>query len=99
MTTARLAEIEARLQAIGSDSWIVNPADPYEVSYAQDPNIGYGVAQLPEPGVWEPPGVVCATVPYQAGAEMAQAHGQFIAHSPEDIRDLLAEVRRLRGEQ
>lgn len=89
MDEARLAEIEARLKAALDAPWQVHvlEGNGYDVLFHVEPQVLlYDVnGRLVLDDDWD-------------GNPHRPATGALIAHASEDLRDLLAEVRRLRGE-
>lgn len=84
ITEKRLTEIQARLEAATEGPWTVGDDDPEYIVF-------------PEKGGYD--GLVIAKVVDQDGALFPVEHnGQFIAHAPTDIADLLAEVEWLHDE-
>lgn len=84
LTPAHEQAIRARLAAATGGPWTVDDDDPEYIVF-------------PEKGGYD--GLVIAKVVDQDEALFPVEHnGQFIAHAPTDIADLLAEVARLRGE-
>lgn len=83
ITNKRLTEIQARLNAATDGPWAVDDDDPEYIVF-------------PEKGGYD--GLVIAKVVDQDGALFPVEHnGQFIAHAPTDIADLLDEIERLRA--
>lgn len=83
MTQERLDAIQERVDAATRGPWAVDSDDPAYIIY-------------PEKGGWD--GLVIAHVAEQDGALFPVEHnGALIAHAPQDLTDLLAEVKRLRA--
>ncbi len=87
MTPERQAEIEARLEAATPGPWSSSreDMDSYIPSTDGDTNLVVFVYRDPH-----------ERIPVMGGSERPDA--RLIAAAPTDIRDLLAEVSRLRGE-
>lgn len=82
MTDERLAEIEARWQGTTPGPW----------EYVPQQKTGFGEVTSPRRtvcDVWNEPGTKGA---------VAFANGTAIAAAPSDVRELVAEVRRLKAE-
>ena len=78
----RLDAIQERVDTATRGPWAVDSDDPAYIIY-------------PEKGGWD--GLVIAHVAEQDGALFPVEHnGSLIAHAPQDLADLLAEVDRLR---
>ena len=83
MTREELDAIRARVEVATDGPWAVDSDDPSYIIY-------------PERGGWD--GLVIAQVADQDGALFPVEHnGALIAHAPQDLADLLAEVERLRA--
>ena len=83
MTQGQLDAIQARVDTATRGPWAVDSDDPAYIIY-------------PEKGGWD--GLVIAHVAEQDGALFPVEHnGSLIAHAPQDLADLLAEVERLRA--
>lgn len=83
MTQERLDAIQERVDTATRGPWAVDSDDPAYIIY-------------PEKGGWD--GLVIAHVVEQDGALFPVEHnGSLIAHAPQDLADLLAEVERLRA--
>ena len=82
MTQERLDAIRERVEVATKGPWAVDSDDPSYIIYS-------------ERGGWD--GLVIAQVADQDGALFPVEHnGALIAHAPQDLTDLLAEVERLR---
>ena len=82
MTQERLDAIQERVNAATPGPWAVDSDDPSYIIHS-------------ERGGWD--GLVIAHVAEQDGALFPVEHnGALIAHAPQDLADLLAEVKRLR---
>lgn len=83
MTQEQLDAIRERVEVATNGPWAVDSDDPAYIIY-------------PEKGGWD--GLVIAHVAEQDGALFPVEHnGSLIAHAPQDLTDLLAEVERLRA--
>lgn len=83
MPQEQLDAIQERVDAATPGPWAVDSDDPAYIIY-------------PEKGGWD--GLVIAHVAEQDGALFPVEHnGSLIAHAPQDLADLLAEVERLRA--
>lgn len=83
MPQERLDAIQERVDAATPGPWAVDSDDPSYIIYS-------------ERGGWD--GLVIAQVADQDGALFPVEHnGALIAHAPQDLTDLLAEVERLRA--
>lgn len=83
MTQEQLNAIQERVDAATPGPWAVDSDDPAYIIY-------------PEKGGWD--GLVIAHVAEQDGALLPVEHnGALIANAPQDLTDLLAEVKRLRA--
>ena len=83
MTQEQLDAIQERVDAATPGPWAVDSDDPAYIIY-------------PEKGGWD--GLVIAHVAEQDGALFPVEHnGALIAHAPQDLTALLAEVERLRA--
>lgn len=83
MTQEQLDAIQERVEVATDGPWTVDSDDPAYIIY-------------PEKGGWD--GLVIAHVAEQDGALFPVEHnGSLIAHAPQDLADLLAEVERLRA--
>lgn len=83
MTQERLDAIRERVEVATDGPWAVDSDDPSYIIYS-------------ERGGWD--GLVIAHVAEQDGALFPVEHnGALIAHAPQDLADLLAEVERLRA--
>ena len=83
MPQERLDAIQERVDAATPGPWAADSDDPAYIIY-------------PEQGGWD--GLVIAHVAEQDGALFPVEHnGSLIAHAPQDLTDLLAEVERLRA--
>ena len=81
MTQERLDAIRERVEVATDGPWAVDSDDPSYIIYS-------------ERGGWD--GLVIAQVADQDGALFPVEHnGALIANAPQDLTDLLAEVRRL----
>ena len=83
MTQERLDAIRERVEVATKGPWAVDSDDPSYIIHS-------------ERGGWD--GLVIAQVADQDGALFPVEHnGALIAHAPQDMADLLAEVERLRA--
>ena len=83
MTREQLDAIQERVEVATDGPWAVDSDDPSYIIYS-------------ERGGWD--GLVIAQVADQDGALFSVEHnGALIAHAPQDLTDLLAEVKRLRA--
>ena len=83
MTQGRLDAIRERVEVATDGPWAVDSDDPSYIIYS-------------ERGGWD--GLVIAQVADQDGALFPVEHnGALIAHAPQDLTALLAEVKRLRA--
>ena len=83
MTQERLDAIRERVEVATDGPWAVDSDDPSYIIHS-------------ERGGWD--GLVIAQVADQDGALFPVEHnGALIAHAPQDLTDLLAEVKRLRA--
>ena len=83
MTQEQLDAIQERVEVATKGPWAVDSDDPSYIIYS-------------ERGGWD--GLVIAQVAEQDGALFPVEHnGALIAHAPQDLADLLAEVERLRA--
>lgn len=83
MTQERLDAIRERVEVATDGPWAVDSDDPSYIIHS-------------ERGGWD--GLVIAQVAEQDGALFPVEHnGALIAHAPQDLADLLAEVKRLRA--
>ena len=83
MTQEQLDAIRERVEVATDGPWAVDSDDPSYIIYS-------------ERGGWD--GLVIAHVAEQDGALFPVEHnGALIAHAPQDLTDLLAEVKRLRA--
>lgn len=83
MTQEQLDAIRERVEVATDGPWAVDSDDPSYIIH-------------PERGGWD--GLVIAQVADQDGALLPVEHnGALIAHAPQDLADLLAEVARLRA--
>lgn len=81
MTQEQLGAIRERVEVATDGPWAVDSDDPSYIIHS-------------ERGGWD--GLVIAQVADQDGALFPVEHnGALIAHAPQDLTDLLAEVRRL----
>lgn len=85
ITEKRLDEIRERLDAATPGPWMPDNDEPGYVIAPDDPSgwDGYLIAR---------------TVDHDGGLFVQEHNAELIAHAPQDLADLLAEVGRLRGE-